>query len=174
MAVRMGSYPAPERHPFEELVPSKTSILAEFAGIAGSAEVVQQKGGRSQLMPVYGDRPTGAGVVWPATSAATQRPQEPPQRPSSANGRYIRAMNGQEDYRARRDAPHVQHHPHAQLALSEADRQAAVKARFHTSLAHPWLAVDRNDGTIGRGAYQQVTRRNVALATVRRAVLCLR
>ena len=35
-----------------------------------------------------------------------------------------------------------------QLALSEADRQAAVKARFHTSLAHPWLAVDRNDGTV--------------------------
>ena len=121
-----------ERHPFEELVPSKTSILADFAGIAGCTQlhldpcsaplfdVLIEKphvaaplcaalqrscsrrvaGRRSphqsvdptvaavlspayagtnaahlrmQLMPVYGDRPTGAGVVWPATSAATRK-----------------------------------------------------------------------------------------------------
>jgi hypothetical protein len=153
-----------------------------------------------------------------------ERPAATEQRPSSANGRYlnhppthppthhhshchcsltarvahsryIRALNGQEDYRAQRDAARAQRSAHIQVpdttaaraggrpvgrssascartsqgrcvcvcacacacvrdvimlqrAVSEADKQAALKARFHSSIAHPWLAVDHNDGTV--------------------------
>ena len=53
--------------PTNPLCPTVAAVLSPAYAGTNAAHL------RMQLMPVYGDRPTGAGVVWPATSAATRK-----------------------------------------------------------------------------------------------------